>query len=65
MPPIAGYFINRAADADAHARMMGVFRDVFRTQIENLLGDATGLMESIAADHAREGADTSEMRAAG
>ena len=65
MSPIAGYFINRAADAEAHARMMGVFRDVFRTQIEGVLGDATALMESIAADHAREDADTNEMRAAG
>jgi len=61
MPPVAGYYINRAADAEAHGRMMGVFRDVFRAQIENVLGDATTLLETIAADHA----DATEMRAAG
>lgn len=61
MPPVAGYYINRAADADAHARMMGIFRDVFRTQIENILVDATGLLEGIAAEHAGAG----ELRAAG
>jgi len=61
MPPVAGYYINRAADADAHARMMGIFRDVFRTHIENILDDATGLLERIAADHT----GANELRAAG
>jgi len=61
MAPVAGYFINRAADADAHARMMAVFRDVFRAQIEIVLDDATALLETIAADHA----GANEMRAAG
>lgn len=61
MPPVAGYYINRAADAHAHAQMMGIFRDVFRTQIENILDDATGLLEGIAADHA----GANELRAAG
>ena len=53
MAPVAGYFINRAADPQAHARMMAVFRDVFRAQIELVLEDATALLESIASDHAR------------
>ena len=65
MPPVAGYYINRAADQTAHARLMGVFRDVFRTQIENILDDAAGLMEAIAADHATKDLDANERRAAG
>ena len=65
MPPIAGYFINRAPDPDAYARMMGVFRNVFRAQIEHILDDATGLMESIATDHSHDPAALNERRATG
>jgi len=61
MPPVAGYYVNRAADADAQAQMMSIFRDVFRAQIENILDDATGLLEGIAAERAGAG----ELRAAG
>jgi hypothetical protein len=65
MPPIAGYFINRAPDPDANARMMGVFRNVFRAQIEHILDDATELIESIATDHSNDPAALNERRAAG
>ena len=69
MPAVAGYYLNRAADPDAQARMMHVFRDVFRAQIEHILDDATVLLESIAADVSHEDAGApagaNELRAAG
>lgn len=61
MAPIAGYFVNRAPDADARARMMDIFRANFRTQIEHILDDATALLEGIAKDHN----GVTEMRVAG
>ncbi len=61
MVPVAGFFLNRARD-DAHrARMMSVFRGIFREQVERMLADGTGMFNAIAAQH---GAGP-ELRAAG
>jgi hypothetical protein len=51
MLPVAGYFVKRAPDDDIRARLMNVFRDVYRTQVVRMLDDATAMLEAIAADH--------------
>ncbi len=61
MAPVAGYFVNRAPDAEMHERMMEIFRDGFRAHIEAILDDATVLFEDIAATHG----GANQMRATG
>lgn len=52
MVPVAGFYLNRAPDADTHAQMMDIFRSVYRERMEHMLEDATRLLGSIAANHA-------------
>ena len=49
MVPVAGFFLNRATDAAEHARLMDVFRTLFRTEIERILDAGTALMSNLDA----------------
>lgn len=61
MVPVAGYFLNRAGDDEMRTRLMTVFRDCFRAQVERMLDDQAGMFDAIAAEHVPHTA----MRAAG
>lgn len=47
MVPVAAYFLNRAADAAAYARLMEIFRITFRAEIERILADGAGVMANL------------------
>lgn len=47
MAPVAGYFINRAADDTMRARQMEIFRATYRSEIERILDDGTALMTAL------------------
>ncbi|MDH3739496.1 MAG: DUF115 domain-containing protein, partial [Alphaproteobacteria bacterium] len=49
MVPVAGYYVNRATDAATQAHLMGIFRTVFRTEIERILDDGSATMASLDA----------------
>jgi hypothetical protein len=47
MVPVAGYYLNRAEDDEAQARLMDVFRTTYRAQIERILDDGSALMTGL------------------
>jgi hypothetical protein len=51
MIPVAGYFINRAPDADSHRLLLTTFYDVYRAQIERMLEDGSALLNDVDAMH--------------
>lgn len=51
MVPVAGYFLNRAADPQSRAQLLNVFRDVFRDQVERMLADCTTMLDGVAVSH--------------
>lgn len=61
MVPVAGYYLNRAPDRETQARMMDIFREVFRERIEFILDDATDVLGTIVTNHA----GVTELKAAG
>lgn len=51
MVPVAGYFLNRAADNDARAALVSVFRDVYRAEVDRMLDDCSEMLNAIDASH--------------
>lgn len=49
MVPVAAYYLNRAPDTDAYARLMEIFRTTFRAEIERILADGTSTMAKLDA----------------
>lgn len=49
MVPVAAYFLNRATDAKAQARLMEIFRTTFRAEIERILADGCNVMANLDA----------------
>lgn len=49
MVPVAAYYLNRAPDAAAYARLMGIFRATFRAEIERILDDGCASMTNLGA----------------
>jgi hypothetical protein len=47
MVPVAGYYLNRAEDDEAQARLMDVFRTTYRAQVERILDDGSALMTGL------------------
>jgi hypothetical protein len=47
MVPVAAYYLNRAADAASHARLMEIFRTTFRAEIERILTEGSGVMANL------------------
>lgn len=52
MVPVAAYYLNRAPDAAAHARLMEIFRTTFRAEIERILIDGSQVMANLDASPA-------------
>lgn len=51
MVPVAGYFLNRAPDAESKARFMSVFHEVYREQVSRMLIDCSAMLDAIDATH--------------
>ena len=49
MVPVAGYYMSRAADTADEARLMDIFRSVYRAEIERILDDGTAVMANLDA----------------
>jgi hypothetical protein len=47
MVSVAGYYLNRAPDAAAQARLMEIFRTAFRAEIERILADGSDVMAKL------------------
>lgn len=61
MVPVAGYYINRAPDAQSRSQYLDLFRDVFREQVERMLVDCTAMLNEIDVAHRT----STELQAAG
>lgn len=61
MVPVAGYFLNRVADAQDRTRLLETFKDVFREQVERMLTDCSAMLDGIDAAHGM----ARELQAAG
>ena len=49
MVPVAGYYMNRAVDAADEARLMDVFRTVYRAEIDRILDGGSAVMAKLDA----------------
>ena len=49
MVPVAGYYMNRAVDAADEARLMDVFRTVYRAEIDRILDGGSAMMAKLDA----------------
>ncbi len=49
MVPVAGYYMNRAADSDARARLMDTFRATYRAEIDRILNDGNDVIAKLDA----------------
>ncbi|MCZ6453863.1 MAG: hypothetical protein O6909_06435, partial [Alphaproteobacteria bacterium] len=49
MVPVAAYYLNRAVDAAACARLFEIFRTIFRDEIERILDDGSSMMMNLDA----------------
>jgi hypothetical protein len=61
MVPVAGYFLNRAADDESRAHFLSIFHDVYDAEVTRMLADCTQMLEAIGRDHGL----SDELRATG